>query len=1234
MTPGYYKFTYNYNGQEGDVYLYVAGSEEAGNPVPTTYCYQGLPFEDPGAEIIDLQDHFLGATQYNIVYHGGALQEFDGRYLEISSLAVGEYCFTNVAEKQLPEGWNYEDCKDCNDYESVCITIVEPLSAGDNRVIEVCNNVDEIYFQDYLQNNDGIGIFEVLSDNLPEGTLDSVKYEPSLDDVGGSFTIAHLLPHPVAPNCIGTAILEFHVVNCVPEPVCPEDMDLGINVSEASNSTPDDPQWEDQLVIQKTGTYEDSGIIDTDKMYFSNDDGATWMEMTENSGSYYVADDDYYVKLTSAFTTTCSGGAGTGTQRMYNVALSNGENVQEGQIRTNNGTFNADYTDIEPSDYLQAAGSSASLIAERYFRWDVRHVLNSGWVLHLTRTHFDRGGAGGACPNGTGSFGVHFYSGHRSGKRRILIQRRITYNNGCDAITLEETFEPDLPECEESPSGIGFNIVDPIDLGGGSWIAGSVSCVGSVPGSTSDQVRVYFQAHGSPGYGATSFNCGGSYGLDIGENYIFQRIIQFADCPPIILLRNYQAGASCPTAPISCEKQDANGRARAFRLGNPFNLASDYLQRRIGSGSWVNYTEGTWVNVSGTATVYFRRVATFNNGCAQDTQTCQVTVSPPSHSLTITCIGGNKIAYSSSGLPAGGVFLLYRDGVITTSNWVGNQTEVTTPGNYQVRYKYNQTQYIYSNIVSCGTGGGCNPPTVSISPCSVSGNTMTVPFQTTNVTNISQISASVTPGSGSLVWNAGSGLGTITVNGTPGQSYLFEIDVDNGCDTDYASRNCTIGCSVLTIDNVSCNFSQNRTYFSVYVSPNLSTPPVVTGGTANGGSGNRYDFYVSGTSGTINVSHPQACSPVSQVISCTCNDPVISLSATCELDKINYAFNVQNVSNAGSVFEILVNGVVVTNYPNTGTSAYIGSHNVAQGSSNAVQIRTTSACGGTVTSSVVNANCGCNDPAISLSASCSTNSISYSFNVTNEAQVTSNYSVLLNGTPVQTKVKTNSGSYSGTISVTPGTNNTVQISASSQCGENVTSNTASANCGCPPSSLSISNVTCNSSTQMLSFNINQTNVSGAALTVNGSPVAITANPQSVQGVPGNNTITVTGTDSCASTSLSDSIVYNCGCTLPSINVSATCNTSGQIAYNFTVTNEGRTNGNYTLLIDGQPEATITNTSSGTYSGTYQATAGSNYTVRIRVNNKCGTTTQSNQVTTNCACPGSAVSIQNLQCNPT
>ena len=69
-----------------------------------------------------------------------------------------------------------------------------------------------------------------------------------------------------------------------------------------------------------------------------------------------------------------------------------------------------------------------------------------------------------------------------------------------------------------------------------------------------------------------------------------------------------------------------------------------------------------------------------------------------------------------------------------------------------------------------------------------------------------------------------------------------------------------------------------------------------------------------------------------------------------------------------------------------------------------------------------------------------------------------------------------------------------------------------------------------------------------------------------------------------------------------------------------------------FAIDGQPEATITNTSSGT-AGTYQATAGSNYTVRGQ-REQCGTTTQSNQVTTNCACPGSAVSIQNLQCNPT
>ncbi len=1228
MTPGYYKFTYNYNGEEGDVYLYVSGSEEAGNPVPNTYCFQGLPLGDPEATTINLEDHFLGATQYNIVYHGGVLDQFDGQNLEISSLAPGEYCFTNVAEKQLPEGWKYEDCKDCNDYESVCITIVDPLSAGDNRVINVCNNVDEIFYEDYLVNNDGIGQFSILEDNLTAGTLDSEKYTPDLTDAGSSFKIVHLLPHPVAPNCIGSAILEFHVVDCVPEPECPADEYLGVQIQEVDNEDPEDPQWGEMLVISRTGSYEDPDVIDTDEIYYSYDDGATWIQGTE------VKDDDYYVKMTSGFTTTCSGGAQTGSQRVINVTLSDGNNVDEAQLRSANGNFNADWTDIEPSDILAAAGNSTALINERYFRWDIRHVLNSGWVLHITRTHFDRGGSPNACPNGIGTFGVGYYSGHRSGKRKILVERRITYNNGCEPIIIEAEFQPELPECEEAPSGVGFNITAPIPTGGGGWISGEAKCSGSVPGSSNDFVRVYFQATGSPGYGTTTFTCGNTYLVDLGENYIFQRIIEFPDCPPIILLRNYQAGPSCPTATITCTKEDSNGRARAVRNGNPSNLSSDYLQVKVGSANWTTYTEGQWVYVTTSTNIQFRRVANYNNGCSQTTDSCSVTVNPPNHSLTISCVGNNTITYSANNLPPGGTFLLYRSSVVVQANWVGNSTTVTVPGNYEVRYKYNQYLYIYSNVVFCGTGGGCTAPTVSIGQCSVNGTTITIPFTTTNITSINDIDASVTPGSGQMIWSSGSGNGTITVNGTPGQNYFFEIDVENSCGSDYATRNCSVGCSVLTIDSVSCNYGENRTYFSVYVSPDTGTPPTATGATPVGSSGNRYDFYQSGTSGTIQANHVEACSPVSQSISCTCNDPVISLNASCDLNQIQYSFTVSNVQNAGSVFEIWVNGVKVTDYPNTGTSAYIGTRNVPQGSNNTVQVKTTSACGGTVQSSVVNANCGCNDPGISLTASCSTNTINYSFTVTNESQVTSNYSVLLNGSPVQTKVKTNAGTYSGSFSVTPGTNNTVQISASSQCGGNVTSNVSSANCGCPASSLSISNVTCNSTTQVLTFNINQTNVTGLSLTVNGSPESITSNPQTVQGQPGNNTIVVTGTDSCASTNLSDSVNVNCNCTLPSISLSSSCNTSGVIAYNFTVTNEARTSGNYELLIDGSSVATITNTGSGTYSGNYSGTPGTNYTVRIRVANLCGTNTLSNQTTTTCACPSSSVSIANLSCNST
>src|SRR5690606_26269735 len=129
--------------------------------------------------------------------------------------------------------------------------------------------------------------------------------------------------------------------------------------------------------------------------------------------------------------------------------------------------------------------------------------------------------------------------------------------------------------------------------------------------------------------------------------------------------------------------------AWAERTGTPFNLSSDYLQRRIGSGSWVNYTEGTRVNVSGTQTVSFRRVANYNNGCPQTTQSCSVTVSPPNWSLSIAC-SGNTIIVSHSNLPGWPAsFGLYRDGVWVASNTTGANFSITQNGNYRVEYNYN-----------------------------------------------------------------------------------------------------------------------------------------------------------------------------------------------------------------------------------------------------------------------------------------------------------------------------------------------------------------------------------------------------------------------------------------------------------------------------------------------------------------------------------------------------------------
>ena len=1198
LTPGYYKFTYTKDGDTGDVYLFIGSPEYAGNPGGDAFCYQGLPLGDDDKTVIDMEDYFTGATKYNVVYNGGELAQYTGSNLEISNLEVGQYCFTNMAEKELPDGFIAEECVDCDDYEEACITIVEPLSAGDNRVINVCNNVDEIYYQDYLVNNDGIGDFSILHDGLTAGSLDSEKYEPDLTDVGDSFTIVHTLPHPLASNCIGTAILEFNVVDCVPPPVCPDDSGLGMTITESTNGSPADAQWEDLLDIVKTGTYDDAGVIDTDKIYYSNDDGDNWTELTEVSGHYYVEDDDYYVKLTSAFDTNCNGGAMTGNHEVETVTLSNGADVNEAQLVSRNGNFNNSWTDIETTDKLQAAGSSASLIAERFFRWNVKHVLNSGWALYLLHTMFDRGASDGSCPNGSGAFGYHTYSGHVSGKRKILFERRITYTSDCDDIIIEGEFNPDLPECEETPSGVGFSITDPYKIGESEY-TGSIECSGSISGSATDTMYVYEQPTGSNGYARTNFACGGSDYLYFNYSYFFVRIITFTDCPPVILTRNYGAPTSCSTATISCTKDDANSRAKANRVSTPANTATDYLQYRIGAGSWNAYTENQWVYVTGTTSVSFRRIANYNNGCSQTTDSCSTTVTPPSHSLSIACSGGDTITVSAVNMPPGGHYNLFRDGVVVYTGG-GAPYPASQLGDYYVKYTYNQYQTITSNTVSCGSSGGCFEPTVSLGSCSISGNSIQVPFSTTGVAVIGDITASVTPGSGSFVWYSGSQTGTLSVTGTPGTTYEFEVEVENDCGTDTAYRTCTIGCSTLVIDNVSCNFEESRTYFSVYVSPDTGQTPTSTSGVYIGKSGNRYDFYQTGTSGTIEADHPQACDDVDHTISCSCDDPVISLTASCGLSQINYSFSVTNEQNAGD-YRVKVNGNVVRTITNTGAGSYSGVYTAGQGTENDVVIETDNDCGGTETSSTVEADCGCNQPGINLSASCNTSGVvSYSFTVSNEAQTNGNYTVLINGASVDTITNTDSGSYSDTYTGTAGSTYTVQIRVPSLCGGNVNSNQLTTSCGCPTSSLSISDETCNSTSQAVSFTVNTTNATVTSKYLNGVEV-MGSGPWT--GVVGTNSILVNATDDCSGVPLSAYKSVTCGCTLlPTVQIDSMVEASGVLTVKYSTTNINSTG---QIVFKGNNiTRPISVDGTNMWKSTFPLNEGSN-SVSVTVSNNCG-----------------------------
>lgn len=1111
-----------------------------------------------------------------------------------------------IALDELPVGiWEFryfvnQNYPSCMTSSSLFVQVEEEKNAGRNTSASVCHDAQDVNLLSLLSGNPDPG-GSWTTDDHPDGILDleNGTFTPDDEDIGKTFTLAYShspnvdeLPGESICTCDTFSILTITVDDCTPPPPCPDDEGLGISISEVENMSPDDPQWAEKLVASKTGAYEDSSIIESDEIYFSYDDGDTWILGDE------VKDDDYYEQLLFGFSfgPTSSFDPAPPHYQWNNIRLISGEDIDMVRLTTGEGTFNQLYTDFPSGDNVRAEGTSYNMNRQRSFHLQVRHTLNSGWVMQghyylFTRVHENANGVGG--PD---SPLVRTHIRNKvSGKRKILFERRITYSIDCDPTIIEGSFNPDVPDCPPLPSNVGMSVTDP--QGG---FEGRVQCQGSVPGQTHSEIWQIEYSIPSDLYNTYTWTCGNPGPFDglisLNHRYWMVRIIEMGDyCPPFFIERNYQAPTACNVVGlIQCRKDDEARVAWASRINNPTVISFDEMQYRMDSGPWMPYSHNQQIYVGDSAvTVHFRRISNYNNGCPQTTESCNVSFGGvPQPRLSLSCSITNKaLNINASNLPSGGMYRIYRNGVLFRTQSNTFPVSIDRAGSYQVIYDYTYE----SNIVQCGEDP-CQPPSIQLGQCGEMNGQMVINILGENIEHQNQLAVQITPSAPYTLF-FDSDVGYVAVDAPPGSNHTIQVTATTDCGTASDSVNCSATCTSLSFSNVQCDHPNNRVTFDVITSPPSSTRPTSNGTYVSSPSNGVYRFRKSGTSGSITANHERACGPISQQVDCECPQASLSLSnVICDPNTQMLTFNVNQNNVSGVVLKI------------NGTTRTIGSNPQSfQGASgqNTIEITGNDTCRGLLLTDSRSVNCDCNEPSIDLTSSCNNAGVvSFSFNVNNENQANGNYELLINGSPVQTINRTGAGNYSGTYSGSPGSTYTVRVRVSNVCGGATQSNQINASCGCPSSSLSISNASCNVNTQMLTFNVNQSNVSNVVLRVNGSVKTIGPNPQSFQGQIGQNSISLTGKDSCSNDDLSDGVTLNCDCSdYPSVSFQSIDENNGVFTVNFSTTNIS-SRSQITFIANGSTVSNISG-SAGSWSANFPAINGDN-DYDITVTNNCGT----------------------------
>lgn len=376
---------------------------------------------------------------------------------------------------------------------------------------------------------------------------------------------------------------------------------------------------------------------------------------------------------------------------------------------------------------------------------------------------------------------------------------------------------------------------------------------------------------------------------------------------------------------------------------------------------------------------------------------------------------------------------------------------------------------------------------------------------------------------------------------------------------------------------------------------------------------------------TISVSYEKA----------PCLAPVVAIVSpqngqTFNQANVSFSASVQNITSANQV-QVKLNGNVVASSFNASSNTVNANVSLANGS-NILTITATNNCGSV--SKEVMISYACEKPNVSIISPANglvvTNgSVQLSgtaINLTNQNQL----SVKLNGRAVAFSYNSQTSSFSGMLNLVNGVN-VINVSATNNCGTDNDEVRVTYNEPCLKPVITVTSPVANQNFTTANITIsgyiaNVTNQSQVTIEQDGAPVSFNFNGGNISAnttiSKGNNTITITATNNCGTTTVTIPVTYDAPCPKPTVSIVSPQNaqTFNTKTVSFVANVSNIVNSSQAIIsLNGTIVSGIYNGANKTVTTTLNLIEGNN-TIKVVAQNECGSDEAVINVTYKCNAP--------------